>query len=61
MKVLINRNTHNSTSSGQEKVKHGVPQGSVLGSLFILFYIKELSKITPKNATILYAEDTSKE
>jgi hypothetical protein len=61
MKVLTdNRNTHNCISSGWERVKHGVPHGSVLGSLFLL-YIKELSKITTKNATILYADDSSKE
>jgi hypothetical protein len=34
-RVLIdNRNTHNSTCSGWEKVMRGVPPGSVLGPLF---------------------------
>jgi hypothetical protein len=31
--VTDNRKTHNSTS-GWEKAKHGVPQGSILGPLF---------------------------
>ena len=49
---------HNSTSSRQQKVKHGVPQVSVLGTLF--FYINDLPKITTKNAKFtLYADDTS--
>jgi hypothetical protein len=41
-------------------VKHGVPQGSVLGPLFILVYINDLPKITSTDAKIfLYADDTN--
>jgi hypothetical protein len=35
--MIDNRNTHNSISSGWEKVMHGVPQGSILAPLFFFF------------------------
>ena len=59
--VLIdNRNTHNSNYSGSQKFKYVVPQDSILGPLFILFYTTDLPEITTKNAKfILYADDTS--
>jgi len=60
-RVLIdNRNTDNSSSSRWEAVKHGVPQSSNLGPLFLLCYMNDLPKITTKNAKLLsYADDTS--
>jgi hypothetical protein len=58
--VMDNRKTHNSTSSGWEIVKHGVPHGSVLGPLFFILHINDLPKIpTNKVKIISYADDTS--
>jgi hypothetical protein len=52
--------TYNSTSSGWEIVKHGVPQGSILGPLFFLLYVNDLPTITTNKARIiLCADDTS--
>jgi hypothetical protein len=58
--VTDNRKTHDSTSSGWETVKHGAPQGSVLGPMFLLLHVNNLPKITTNKAKIiLHADDTS--
>ena len=60
-RVIIN--THNNSSgyfSKWEKVQNGVPRGSVLGTLFFLIYVHDLSKIvSDKSIPILFADDTS--
>jgi len=46
--------------SNWELLKHGVPQGPILGPLFFLLYINNLSTVTAKNSKlVLYADDTS--
>ena len=44
------------TVSSWAKVRHGVPQSSVLGPLLFLLYINDLNKTS---APIIFADDTS--
>ena len=41
-------------------IKCGLPQGSIFGPLFFLYYVNDLPKIINKdNHIVLFAEDTS--
>jgi hypothetical protein len=52
-------NCHNNVSTWA-KVRHGVPQGSVLGPLLFLIYVNNLPKIMNNDSIIiLFADDTS--
>ena len=58
---LINNSSSNTTAFSEwGKIKHSVPQGSILGLLFILIYTNDLPNITadPSKLTI-FADDTS--
>ena len=59
-KVTLSNVTDNIKSSKWEDIKNGVPQDSILGPLFFLFYINYLPKIINNDANmILLADDTS--
>ena len=50
--------TYNSYKSNHEAIKCGVPQGSILGQLFFLVYINDLSSVSEACFSILFADDT---
>jgi hypothetical protein len=56
----IFRPKRDDVSSSWTELKFGVPQGSILGPLFFLLYINDISKVSVNGAKILlYADDTS--
>jgi hypothetical protein len=57
---MYNDSENGDKVSDWAKVRHGVPQGSVLGPLLFLLYINDLPKIINKtSAPIIFADDTS--
>ena len=49
----------NDTSSDVNHIRHGVPQGSILGPLLFLLYINDISNSPPLLKFYLYADGTA--
>ena len=47
------------TCSSEQFVRHGVPQGSILGPLFFLVFINDLCQTIELCGTSMYADDTA--
>jgi hypothetical protein len=58
--AIYNESENSNKVSSHAKVRHGVPQGSILGHLLFLLYINDLPKIINKtSAPIIFGDDTS--
>ena len=59
---LSNRNQYveiNKISSDPQKIKCGVPQGSVLGPILFIMYINDICNASDLLKMILFADDTN--
>ena len=56
---VSNRNFCINNNDVLYKLKHGVPQGSILGPLLFIMYTFDITNVTKKNKVIVYADDTT--
>ena len=51
--------TYNGMSSSQQRIKCGVPQGSILGPLLFFIHINDLCQVCKHTSGMLVADDTN--